>query len=149
MAAIWKTPVSVDTLNSNNRDTINAHLGIEYTEVGEDYISAKMPADHRTFQPMGIIHGGAYVVLAESLGSVACNLCLDLSKEYAVGLDVNSNHIRSTRSGWVYGTARPIHQGRSTQVWEIRITNEEGKLVNITRLTMIVMGGERQKERFG
>jgi len=145
---IWKNTATVEQLNRNNINTINQQLGIEFTVIGEDFISAKMPADQRTWQPMGIIHGGAYVVLAESLGSVACNLCLDLSTSYAVGLDVNANHIRSTRSGWVTGTARPVHLGKSTQVWEIKIENEEGKLVNITRLTMIVMSGEVQKKRY-
>ena len=145
---LWKNPTTLEALNRNNKNTINESLGIEFTEIGEDFISAKMAADTRTFQPTGIIHGGAYVVLAESLGSVASNLCLDLNKEYSVGLDVNSNHLRSTNSGWVSGTARPIHIGKSTHVWEIKISNEEGKLVNITRLTMIVISRPGMTGRF-
>jgi 1,4-dihydroxy-2-naphthoyl-CoA hydrolase len=98
-----------------------------------------MPVDARTIQPMGILHGGASVLLAESVGSVAATLCVDPQKFYCVGLDINANHIRSARSGWVTGTARAIHVGRTTQVWEIRITDEADKLVCLSRLTMAVI----------
>jgi 1,4-dihydroxy-2-naphthoyl-CoA hydrolase len=115
------------------------HLGIEYTEIGTDYIKGKMPVDSRTQQPMGILHGGASVVLAETLGSVGANLCIDTSKYFCVGLDINANHIRSVKAGWVYGKATILHNGKKTQVWEIKITNEDEQLVCISRLTMAVI----------
>lgn len=109
-------------------------------EVGDDYIIARMPVDHRTHQPFGLLHGGASVVLAETIGSLASYLTLpDPTKQQAVGLDINANHIRGVKSGWVYGKATPIHIGRSTHIWEIKITNEAGKLVCISRLTMAII----------
>ena len=117
--------VSLDTLNQMSKNTMVEHLGIVYTDLGVDFISAKMPVDQRTHQPHGILHGGASVALAETLGSVAANLSVDQEKYYCVGLEINSNHIRSIRDGWVYGTAKPIHIGKSTQIWEIRINNEQ------------------------
>jgi uncharacterized protein (TIGR00369 family) len=102
-----------------------------------------MPVDHRTYQPHGLLHGGASVVLAETLGSVAANLSVDQERYHCVGLEINSNHIRSMRSGWVYGTAKPIHIGKTTQIWEIRINNEQGQLVNISRLTMAVLRNQK------
>ena len=137
--SIWKRTVTAEQLNERSKGTLVDHLGIEYLEIGVDYIKARMPVDERTRQPMGILHGGAHVALAESIGSLAANLCLDNSKEYAVGLDINSNHLKSISSGWVTGIAKPIHQGVQTQVWEIKIYNENDKLLNITRLTMIVL----------
>ena len=131
--------VSLDTLNQMSKNTMVEHLGIVYTDLGVDFISAKMPVDQRTHQPHGILHGGASVALAETLGSVAANLSVDQEKYYCVGLEINSNHIRSIRDGWVYGTAKPIHIGKSTQIWEIRINNEQQLLVNISRLTMAVL----------
>ena len=98
-----------------------------------------MPVDNRTHQPMGLLHGGASVVLAETIGSSAANLCLDITKEYAVGLDINSNHLKGVRDGFVFGIAKPIHIGGKTQVWEIKIYDEKDKLVNISRLTMAVL----------
>ncbi|EMR02935.1 hotdog fold thioesterase [Cesiribacter andamanensis] len=136
---IFTTQPTVEALNRMSRNTMMEHLGIEYTEVGADFISARMPVDARTHQPFGLLHGGASVVLAETLGSVAANHCLDGQKQYAVGLDINANHIRSMRSGWVLGTTRPLHIGGKTQVWEIRITSEEGALVCISRITMAVL----------
>jgi 1,4-dihydroxy-2-naphthoyl-CoA hydrolase len=118
--------------------TILDTLGIQFTELGDDYLKGTMPVDERTHQPMGILHGGASCVLAESLGSVAASFCVDRSKNHVVGLDIHTTHIRSVSSGFVTGTAKPVHLGRSTQVWEISIVNEEGKLVSITRLTMFV-----------
>lgn len=115
------------------------YLGIEYTALGTDFITAKMPVDHRTHQPFGLLHGGASVVLAETLGSVAANCTLDPAKQYAVGLDINANHLKSARSGYVYGTTTPIHIGKTTQVWEIRIENEEKQLVCISRITMAIL----------
>lgn len=126
-------------LNAMNKDTMVAHLGIEYTEVGEDYITAKMPVDHRTHQPFKMLHGGASVALAETLGSVAANMVVHEKDRYCVGLEINANHIKSATSGFVYGTTKPIHIGKNTHVWEIKITNEEGQLVCISRLTMAVL----------
>jgi 1,4-dihydroxy-2-naphthoyl-CoA hydrolase len=138
---IWKlSHISLEALQQQSKGTIDEHLGIEYLEIGDDYVKARMPVDRRTRQPMGLLHGGAYVVLAESMGSMSANLCLDVSKEYALGLDINSNHIRSAREGWVVGIARPIHLGSKTQVWEIKIYDEnEENLLNISRLTMMVL----------
>jgi 1,4-dihydroxy-2-naphthoyl-CoA hydrolase len=116
------------------------HLGIEFVEIGEDFVSARMPVDHRTKQPFGILHGGASVVLAESLGSMASVMVLDdMEKQRAVGLEINANHIRSVSSGWVYGKATPIHIGRTTHIWDIRITSEEQKLVCVVRLTVAII----------
>ena len=128
------TLAQVNTLATN----MVAHLGIEFTAVGTDYVSAKMPVDHRTQQPMGLLHGGASVVLAETLGSVAGMLCLEKGK-YCVGLEINANHLKSARSGYVHGTAKPIHVGSKTHVWEIKIVNEKEQLVCISRLTLAVM----------
>jgi len=137
--SIWKVPVTAEMINANKKEDMVAHLGIEFTEVGEDFIAARMPVDHRTRQPFGLLHGGAHVVLAETLGSVGANLTLDSTKAYAVGLDINSNHLKSVRDGYVYGVAKPIHIGGTTQVWEIRISDEKGILLNISRLTMFVV----------
>ncbi len=115
------------------------HLGITFTEIGDDFLRATMPVDHRTHQPMGILHGGASVTLAETIGSSAAYLCVDMQKFNVVGLEINANHVRSVRTGLVTGTARPIHLGRTTQLWEIRITDEAGKLTCISRLTIAVL----------
>ena len=138
--SIWNGQPTLEQLNTLQRNnTIAEVIGIEITEIGDDYLRGTMPVDHRTHQPMGILHGGASVVLAESLGSMAANLCVDTTKSYCVGLDINANHLRAVRSGNVIGTAKPIHLGRSTQVWEIKIESEEGKPVCISRLTMSVL----------
>lgn len=138
--SIWKVNnISVEAVQQQSKGTIAEQIGIEWLEIGEDFVKAKIPVDHRTIQPMGLLHGGASVVLAESLGSMAANLCLDITKEYAVGLDINSNHLKSVRSGFVIGIAKPIHIGYQTQVWEIKIFDEKDNLVNISRLTMMVL----------
>jgi len=134
--------ISLDILNQSSKNTLVEHLGIEYTEIGKDFISAKMPVDHRTHQPHGFLHGGASVALAETLGSVAANMFIDQTKKYCVGLEINANHIRSIKSGWVYGTAIPIHIGKTTQIWEIKINNNKQQLVNISRLTLAVLKKE-------
>lgn len=138
---IWKAEhITIEALEKRKKGTMMDHLGIEYVAVGDDYIEARMPVDERTRQPMGILHGGAHVALAESIGSLASNLCLDNTKEYAVGLDINSNHLKSISSGYVHGIAKPIHIGKKTHVWEIKIYNEtKDQLLNISRLTMMVM----------
>ncbi|MGV3540324.1 MAG: hotdog fold thioesterase [Rufibacter sp.] len=131
--------VTLEQLNAWNKNTLGEHLGMEYTEIGSDYLIGHMPVDHRTHQPMGLLHGGASVALAETLGSVAATLFIDLEKQYCVGLEINANHIKSVRSGFVYGKASAVHIGRRTQVWEIRITSEAGDLVCISRITMAVL----------
>lgn len=137
---IWKTPnITLEALQYNSKNTLVEHIGIEFVEIGDDFIKAKMPVDKRTHQPMGLLHGGAHVVLAETIGSTAANLCLDNSKEYALGLDINSNHLKSARDGFVFGIAKPIHIGAKTQVWEIKIYDEKDNLLNISRLTMMVL----------
>ena len=115
------------------------HLGIVYTDVGKDFISAKMPVDHRTHQPLGLLHGGASVALAETLGSVAATFSVDHEKFNCVGVEINANHVKSVRKGWVHGTAKPLHLGKSTQIWEIVINSESGELVCISRLTLAVI----------
>ncbi len=122
------------------RQTMVEHLGIEFTDIGDDYLKAKMPVDHRTIQPDRLLHGGASVALAETIGSVAANLCVDRSRKVCVGLEINANHMRPVRNGFVYGTVRPLHLGRSTQIWEIHIMDERQKLVCVSRLTMAVIG---------
>lgn len=130
---------TVEAINAMGKNTLTEHIGIEITEVGEDYLIGKMPVDHRTHQPMGLLHGGASVVLAETLGSIAATLTLDLSKQYAVGLEINANHIKGVKEGFVYGKASPIHVGKRTQVWEIRMTNENDQITCISRITMAVI----------
>ena len=137
--SIFKEGVTLQALNSLSANTMVEHVGIEFTAIGTDFIEAKMPVDHRTHQPLGLLHGGASVVLAETLGSVAATCCVDISKQYCVGLEINANHIKSARSGFVTGVARPIHIGGRTQVWEIKIHNEKLELVCISRITMAVM----------
>ena len=137
--AIWKQSTDLARINAWNRGTMMETLDIRFTEVGDDWLRGTMPVDHRTQQPFGLLHGGASVVLAETLGSSAALLTLDVEKEVAVGLDINANHIRGVRGGIVTGTAKAVHLGRTTQVWEIRIEEESGKLVCLSRLTMAVI----------
>jgi 1,4-dihydroxy-2-naphthoyl-CoA hydrolase len=136
---IFNAGVTVEMLNQSSHNTLSEQLGIVFTSIGEDSIEAKMPVDTRTHQPMGLLHGGASVALAETLGSVAATLCVDPSRQYCVGLDINANHLRGVRSGLVTGITKPIHIGKKTQVWEIRITNEENELICISRITMAVL----------
>lgn len=136
---IWQAEMSLEALTTRGKNTMVDFLGIEFTEIGDDYLVARMPVDHRTKQPIGIMHGGASCVLAESIGSTAANCCVEIDKFYCVGLDINTNHIRSVREGFVYGTAKPFHLGRSTQVWSIEIVNEMKQLISVNRLTMAVM----------
>jgi 1,4-dihydroxy-2-naphthoyl-CoA hydrolase len=131
--------VSLDTLNKMSKNTLAENLGIEFTEIGPDWFTAKMPVDNRTHQPYGLLHGGASVALAETLGSIAAHCSIDSIKQFCVGLDINANHLKGIREGFVYGTARPIHRGRSTHVWEIKITTEQQELVCISRITMAIL----------
>ncbi|MBD1397535.1 hotdog fold thioesterase [Pontibacter sp. JH31] len=130
---------TLEKLQEWRKNTMVEHLGIELTEYGEGYICGKMPVDHRTHQPMGLLHGGASVALAETLASIGAALSVDLSKKACVGLEINANHIRSVHEGWVYGKATALHTGRSTQVWEVRITTEAGELVCLSRMTVAVI----------
>ena len=136
---LWHTPLTLDALNQRSKKTMAEHLGIEFTEIGENFLKARMPVDHRTVQPIGIMHGGASCVLAETIGSMAANCCVDLDKFYCVGLDINTNHIRPVRSGLVTGIAKPFHLGRTTQVWGIDIIGDHKKIISISRLTMAVL----------
>jgi 1,4-dihydroxy-2-naphthoyl-CoA hydrolase len=136
---LWKQDVSLERINAWNRNTLGETLGMQITEIGDDFVRGTMPVDARTHQPFGLLHGGASVALAETLGSLAGNLCLDADKELAVGLDINANHVRAVTSGSVIGTARALHIGRATQVWEIRIEDAAQKLVCISRLTLAVV----------
>ncbi|MFZ2360012.1 MAG: hotdog fold thioesterase [Anaerolineae bacterium] len=136
---IWYIEATPDSLDAISANTMVQHLGIEFVAIGEDSITARMPVDHRTVQPAGLLHGGASVALAETLGSVAATLCVNPAETTCVGLEINANHIRSVRSGFVTGVARPIHLGNSTQVWDIRIQDEQERLACVCRLTMAVL----------
>ena len=132
---IWQKPVSVEILTQGTANTADTHLGIEFVEVGDDYIVGRVPVDARTRQPYGLLHGGVSVVLAETLGS--CGAAFSTPVGYrAVGLDINANHLKGVTSGWVTGTARPLHRGRSTHVWQIELRDEAGDLTCISRITM-------------
>lgn len=133
------TKPSLEELNKMNQGNMGEHLDIQYTAIGDDFLEGTMPVDHRTQQPYGLLHGGASVVLAESLGSLAANLCVDQSKYACVGLEINANHIRAVKSGRVKGRATIVHVGRRTQVWEIKIHNEKDQLVCLSRLTIAVV----------
>lgn len=138
MAAIWKRTPTIAQLNAESHGTAPEHLGIEYLELGDNWLRGRMPVDARTRQPIGLLHGGASALLAETLGSIAANLCVDTATHYCVGLEINANHVRGVSDGWVTGTAEALHIGRTTHVWSIRIESEQGKLVCIARLTMAV-----------
>lgn len=142
-AAIWFT--KPEPQGDRLARTLVGHLGIEFTEYGDDYLCARMPVDHRTHQPYGLLHGGASVALAETLGSVGASLCVDPSRYAVVGLEINANHVRGVKSGWVMGTARPLHLGRTTHVWEIRIVDEADKLVCVSRITMAILDKQAAK----
>jgi 1,4-dihydroxy-2-naphthoyl-CoA hydrolase len=141
--SIWFKPFSLDDLNAYQQQTLVSHLGIRYTELGDDFLSATMPVDQRTKQPAGILHGGASVALAETLGSTGANLVVDRDKQLCVGLEINANHLRAMREGEVKGTARPLHLGGTTQVWEIRICDDQDRLVCISRITMAVLARDK------
>jgi 1,4-dihydroxy-2-naphthoyl-CoA hydrolase len=138
--SIWfKKDLQLTDFAHLGKDTMGDHLGIRFTELGENFIKAMMPVDHRTKQPYGLLHGGASVALAETLGSIGSALVIDSEQGICVGQEINANHIRSARQGWVTGTAKPIHLGASSHVWEIRITDETEKLICISRLTVAIL----------
>jgi 1,4-dihydroxy-2-naphthoyl-CoA hydrolase len=135
---IWQQAVSVDILTRGSLNTAVSHLGIEFLEVGPDFLRARVPVDHRTHQPFGLLHGGVSVVLAETLGS--CGAFYASPAGYlAVGLDINANHIKGVKTGWVTGVARPVHRGRTTHVWQIDMHNEAGELTCVSRITMSIL----------
>jgi len=136
---IWKNKLTIETLNNRQIPGLTGTIGIQYTAIGDDYIIATMPVDERTIQPMGLLHGGASAALAETLGSIASWMIIDTRKEAAVGLEINCNHIKSIRTGIVIGTARPIHIGRRTHIWDIRIIDESDNLICIARLTVAII----------
>lgn len=136
---IWQSPIDLALVNKRGEGSMSAHLGIEFTALGDDYLIARMPVDARTKQPVGIMHGGASCVLAETVGSTAANFCVDNKLFYCVGLDINTNHIRAMKTGPVFGIAKPFHLGTRTQVWGIEIKDEQDQLVSVTRLTMAIL----------
>ena len=131
--------VTLDELNALSANTLVEHLGIKFSHIGPNHVSALMPVDNRTHQPLGLLHGGASVALAETLGSIAATLCVDPKSQYCVGLEINANHVRAISSGFVKGTASPLHIGKKTHVWEIKIVNEKEELISISRITMAVI----------
>lgn len=140
MDSIWfDKSLTIAQLDTYSVDTMAQHIGIEWTAVGENYLKARMPVDHRTKQPYGLLHGGASCVLAETIGSVASAMVINPAKLICVGLEINANHIRSARAGFVEGICTPVHIGASTHVWDIKIYDEKGKLVCISRLTVALL----------
>ncbi len=137
--SIWRSPLPLEALNAGGAGTLMGPLGIEFTEIGEDFVRGTMPVDARTHQPYGLLHGGASVALAETLGSMGANMCVDSSRHLCVGQEINANHLKSVRSGRVTGTARPLHVGTRSQVWSIEIVNDAGALVCVSRLTVAVI----------
>ena len=135
---IWKKPISVSDLTASSENTAVSHLGLEFLEVGDDFIRARVPVDARTKQPYGLLHGGVSVVLAETLGSCGAHYSSPQGHK-AVGLDINANHLKGVTSGWVTGIARPVHIGRTTQVWHIDMHNDAGELTCVSRITMAVL----------
>lgn len=137
--SIWKVDIEVGQMNAMAPGSMLAATGIEFTERGPDFLKARMPVDERTKQPFGILHGGASLVLAETVGSAAAQMCVDPERQTCVGLDINANHLKSVRGGFVYATGTPIHIGKRTQVWQIFIHDEEDDQVCIARLTVAVL----------
>jgi len=137
--SIWQSPRSIEDLNGNRQGTLIGTLGILFTEIGEDFVRGTMPVDTRTLQPYGLLHGGASVALAETLGSTGASMCINADEYQVVGQEINANHVRAARRGIVTGTARSVHLGGRTQVWSIDIVNEAQKLICISRITMAVI----------
>ncbi|MEM1324878.1 MAG: hotdog fold thioesterase [Bacteroidota bacterium] len=137
---IWKKPFTLEAINDINSNCMPGHVGIDFIEKGDDYLVAKMPVVPHNHQPMGLLHGGASVVLAETLGSVAALLCIEGDDKSAVGVEINANHLRAARKGWVYGTVKPVRIGRQLQVWNIEIRDEKEHLTCVSRLTTMTVG---------
>lgn len=141
---IWKQEnISLSALNESCKNTMAETLSMKFTSVGDDFLQIQMPVNGQTHQPYGLLHGGASAALAETVGSVASSLCIDKERQICVGLEINCNHIRGVREGWVTATARPLHLGTSTHVWDIKITNEQDKLICVSRLTVAILKKER------
>ncbi|HWK08226.1 MAG TPA: hotdog fold thioesterase [Puia sp.] len=143
--SIWHpsgSPMTIEQLQSLGANTMGAHLGMEFTDIGENFLKARMPVDSRTRQPYGLLHGGASVALAETLGSVGSAYVIDQQRYVCVGLEINANHVRGVKEGYVYGTATPLHLGKTTHVWDIRIVDEREKLVCVSRLTVAILKRE-------
>ncbi|UZJ40395.1 hotdog fold thioesterase [Prosthecochloris sp. SCSIO W1101] len=140
-SSIFTVPVTIEDINTTQiiDGQMAKHIGIEMTEIGPDYMVAKMPVDHRTIQRIGIMHGGASLALAETVGSIAASYCIDRENFFIVGQEINANHIRSVREGFVHAKATPLHLGKSSHVWDIRITSDEGKLVCVSRFTVAIL----------
>jgi 1,4-dihydroxy-2-naphthoyl-CoA hydrolase len=136
---IWRDSFPLEFVRQHSQNTLITQLGIEFIEAGDDYLKARMPVDARTHQPAQTLHGGASVALAETLASWAATFVVDRATNYCVGLEINANHVRPIGTGYVIGTARPVHLGRSTQIWEVRITDEAERLICISRVTMAVL----------
>lgn len=136
---IFDKKITLEAINGLSKNTLAEVLGIEFTGIGSDFLEARMPVDSRTHQPLGMLHGGASVAFAETMASVAATCCVDVTKQFCVGLEINANHIRSAREGYVSGVTKPVHIGKKTQVWEIRIVNEKEELICISRITLAVL----------
>jgi 1,4-dihydroxy-2-naphthoyl-CoA hydrolase len=139
MTILFPQDITLAQLNATSQGNMIGELGIEYTALGPDYLVAKMPVNHKTKQPMGLLHGGASVVLAETVGSMASNILVDRTQHYGVGLEINANHVRKATEGYVYAVAKPLHIGKSTHVWDIRITDEQEQLICASRLTVAIL----------
>ena len=140
---IWKQPLTRELFYANYQNTMVSHLGIEFVEAGDNFLSARMPVDQRTKQPYGLMHGGASCVLAETVASIAGQFCVDSTTHYCVGVEINTSHIKAIRSGWVTATAKPLHLGQTTQVWEIPLVNEDRQLISMTRFRLAVLARTR------
>jgi len=141
--AIWKNKIDIEQLNKTGEHCMVNHIGIKFTEIGENSLTAIMPVDHRTQQPYGLLHGGASAVLSETLGSVAAGLCVDFNHFKVVGIDVNAKHLKGASKGWVTGICKPVKIGRTLHVWETNIYNEQKELVCISQLTVIVLANKK------
>lgn len=139
--SIWKHTIDADLFNKISQETMVSTLGIEFVEAGADYLRLKMPVDHRVKQPFGIMHGGASCVLAETAASIAAQFCVDPTTHQCVGIEINTSHVKAIRSGWVFATARPLHLGKTTQLWDIAIENESNQLISMTRFRVAVLEG--------
>ena len=135
---IWQKPISMEAIRASNADTATSHLGIEFLEIGDDFLTGRVPVDARTKQPYGLLHGGVSVVLAETLGSMGAYYASPEGHS-AVGLDINANHLKGVTQGWVTAMAKPVHRGRTTQVWQIDMRNDAGELSCVSRITMAIL----------
>jgi 1,4-dihydroxy-2-naphthoyl-CoA hydrolase len=142
--SIWRNIATIEELQERARSTLIEWLGIRFTEIGPDFVRATMPVNAHTHQPMGVLHGGASVALAETVGSTAANLCVDSAREVCLGQEINANHLRPVYTGWVTATARPLHRGNRSHVWQIEIRDERERLVCVSRLTMAVVAANNK-----